>query len=723
MLEHALRLAALGFHVFPLIDGGKLPRIDRYPERATRDTAQITAWWTDRVTGWEQPWNIGISTTKFGDHISLLVVDVDVKKGKDGNETIAELEILGDELPATHTQTTPTGGRHLVYSVDRAVKQNAGLLGPGLDIRSRGGFIVGAGSVIAGKREPYKGSSVPIAPAPQWLIDRCGYGKETKADTSPPVEGVDTERAFARAQKYLAGLDTVSSGSRNEAAYRAAAVLRDYGVTQPEVVALMQDEWKCEPILEHDEIIHVVNSVFDYARGVAGGEAPETQFPLVVAEPDKSGAKHPFDKLNDEFAFVMSGGGHHILWETTDVDGKFKLEHVAESSFHRRHAAQVMQVNGKQAPTTEQWIISARRRSFDGIAFAPEKQCDPRFYNLWRGFAVTPNMSPTHEAVLAVDLWFKHLKENVCRGDIPLARYLTSFFAHIVQRPCEKPLVACVFKGAKGTGKNALVEQGIGHILGSHFMVAADRRFLVGNFNGHLENLLAIVLDEAFWSKDKQAEGVLKSLITGSSHNIEHKGKEAYSVANLVRVFILGNEDWVVPASHDERRYAVFDVGDGNKLDTDFFTKMRTGMENGGAGLLLRRLLDYDITDFNLNVPPVTAALLEQKEESLDQVEKWWLASLSEGYIAGSDFGGEWPKTADTSRLRIALSRFSRESGVRKPLPDPRSIGRTMRKFCPSLVATKRRDGTNTVNVYKVPSLEVARLEWDAFIGHETTWD
>src|SRR5262249_45615909 len=130
-------------------------------------------------------------------------------------------------------------------------------------------------------------------------------------------------------------------------------------------------------------------------------------------------------------------------------------------------------------------------------------------------------------------------------------------------------------KGAKGTGKNSLVEQGIGRILGPHFMATADRRFLVGNFNGHLENLLGLALDEAFWSGDKQAEGILKSLITSNVHTIEHKGKEAYSVANLVRIFILGNESWVVPASHDERRYAVFDVGDRNKQDTKFFTQMR----------------------------------------------------------------------------------------------------------------------------------------------------
>jgi hypothetical protein len=89
-------------------------------------------------------------------------------------------------------------------------------------------------------------------------------------------------------------------------------------------------------------------------------------------------------------------------------------------------------------------------------------------------------------------------------------------------------------------------------------------------------------LDEAFWSGDKQAEGVLKDLITGRDHVIEHKGKEPYSVANKTRVVIIGNEDWLIPASHDERRFAFFDVGDGRKQDRAFFQSMREGMEAGG---------------------------------------------------------------------------------------------------------------------------------------------
>ena len=41
LLDHALALAAAGFFVFPLEAGTKVPAIDAYPKRATRDPGQI----------------------------------------------------------------------------------------------------------------------------------------------------------------------------------------------------------------------------------------------------------------------------------------------------------------------------------------------------------------------------------------------------------------------------------------------------------------------------------------------------------------------------------------------------------------------------------------------------------------------------------------------------------------------------------------------------------
>ncbi len=147
LLDHALELAGLGFHIFPLRPRSKHPpAIKAFPNRASRDPEQIRKWWTENPN-----YNIGISTSRFGDNEALLVVDVDVKNEKNGNDTIRKLKSEGYDFPPTFEQRTPTGGRHLIYKVPSAVKQGVNVLGPGLDIRSSGGYVVGAGSSINGK--------------------------------------------------------------------------------------------------------------------------------------------------------------------------------------------------------------------------------------------------------------------------------------------------------------------------------------------------------------------------------------------------------------------------------------------------------------------------------------------------------------------------------------------------------------------------------------------
>ena len=153
-LEHALSLADAGFYVFPLESNSKIPVIDAWQKKASRDPEQIKRWWTDPVMETELDRNIGIFTGKYSlsknyfSEGALLVIDVDVKTDRNGEDTLKQLtQDVGEPLVAL----TASGGRHLIYVVDEPVKQGTNVLGPGLDIRSHGGYIVAPGSSINGK--------------------------------------------------------------------------------------------------------------------------------------------------------------------------------------------------------------------------------------------------------------------------------------------------------------------------------------------------------------------------------------------------------------------------------------------------------------------------------------------------------------------------------------------------------------------------------------------
>lgn len=723
LLKHAMDLAEKGFHVFPLVQQQKIPLIQDFPNLASNDPKQIRKWWFEPTLGFNQPHNIGLSTTRFMFTESLVVVDVDNKGKKDGSGSLLKLEMEGFELPLTYTQKTPTGGFHLVYKTKEPVKQGVDVLGTGLDIRSKGGYIVGAGSLI--ENTPYTSNKAGISEAPAWLIERCGaaYQKET---TDYSHLYLDSTGNVNRAIHYLENEAPIAVKGQggDQTTYKVAAYLKDIGISPVMAIALMEDHWndRSPPGWSYERLKEKVDHAYKYGIDVGGSRSPETQFDKIEEDPKL----HPFEKLNEEFAFVVAGGGSHILWETLDHKGAFKLEHLSTLAFHQKLASRTMALgDGKRKAISSLWMKSDRRRSYDGICFSPGVDMPPQFYNLWRGFAVDPleqGEKPTGQMKASVDAFLAHALENVCRGEPSLFNWLIGYFAHIVQKPGEKPLVALVFRGNKGVGKNALIDR-VGYLLGNHYLLTSNRRYLTSNFNAHLENLLLFALDEAFWSGDKQAEGTLKDLITGSSHVIEHKGKEPYSVDNCTRVVIIGNEEWLVPASQDERRYAVFDVGEGRKQDRRYFQDMREGMERGGYRYLLRYLLDFRLEGIDINDAPSTDALHDQKVSSLDPFHQWWLDCLTEGKIVCSDFGETWTTEINKDRFRYAFKRYIKDRNIRSRIPEDRILGKLLKTCLHSVNGTgKKREEGELVNIYKIPDLEKCRAEWSHFIGHDVEW-
>ena len=494
--------------------------------------------------------------------------------------------------------------------------------------------------------------------------------------------------------------------------------MRDFGVSIDNAFELMSADWndRCSPPWELDALTDKVAHAYTYAQEPAGNAAPEAVFSKIDVQPSDSKNVHPFEKLNKDYAYLVKGDT--VLWETTDEKGRQITEHLTVAGFDRVYAARKMQVGKRTEPVTRLWMEHDARRTYDRIVFAPKADASPRFYNLWRGFSVEPAATSDHPAVR---LWLEHCLQNICQGDAALNAWLVGFFAHMIQKPWEKPLVALVFKGGKGVGKNALV-RAIGGLLGSHYLLSSNRRYLVGNFNGHLENLLMFVLDEAFWSGDKQAEGTLKDLITGDRHVIEHKGHESYAVDNLTRIAIIGNEGWLVPASHEERRFAVFNVGEGRKQDRPFFSEMMQGMASGGAQALLRYLLDFDISETDVNGAPASAGLLEQKHASLEPFSKWWLACLQDGMIHGGEFGETWPDRPETKLIATAYRTWQRDNNI--AVRPPGQLLKALQVFVPSITRTRlSKHGNVQPYAYNMPPLDVARLEWAAHMGQEVNWE
>lgn len=725
-LETALRLAEKGFYVFPLQVNGKLPAIDDFPNQATRDPEKIRKWWVDPVLDLEQPFNVGISTSKYNGNQALVVVDVDNKGKKKGGDELLRLELEGYDFVETATQITPTGGLHLVYRAKAPVKQGQSVLAPGLDIRSKGGYIVGEGSVIDGKPYKWQHEGEP-APCPEWIIEQCGRAIEREITEDHTLE-INLARAAHRATEYLKTAPTAVEGSGgDETTFKVAAAIKDFGVNRELALQLMLEHWNenCQPPWAPEDLKKKIHNAYDYGTAVVGARSPEHDFEPIT----EYSHENYLEQINKHHALIFLEDSYMILFETRDEKGRPKREFMKESAFKRKFSPYTVQRTRRGAAQTfaDVWLDWKGRREYAGLCFRPELEPQHGYYNLWRGFAYkqTSYAEAGASARLGFDMFLNHAKDNVCRGDEKLFQWLMGYYAHMIQKPFERPLTTLVFRGSKGVGKNA-VNEIVGSLLGSgHFLTAHDSRYLTSNFNGHLDSCLMLVLDEAFWSGDKQAEGKLKGITTAPEIMIERKGKEPYMVDNLVRLVVIGNEDWLVPASADERRYAVFDVGEGRKKQGAYFGQMKDLMyKKGGCEILMHYLKNFDLKSVDVNDAPHTEALADQKLESMSALEHFWFQCLIEGRIVNSDFSETWESKVDKAIFRRAFTAYCKERNIRSWTPSDVTFGRELRKLSPSMDARQKIQHDKTwVRCYSFQPLDVVRGEWNRRMGFERTWD
>lgn len=284
-VKDATKLGRKGHKVFPVIENGKIPAIGAWPQRATSDERQIEALWTEQdpvlnVTR-HKPYNIGISTT------GLLVLDVDNKGQKRGSDTLAELDVIYG-LPQTYTVETPTGGYHLYFKPKAAVRNSACKIGPGLDVRGDGGYVLGPGSTIDGRA--YQAlNDLPIAEAPEWLEDMAGKPVE-KQQPGQVIEFLDTKPALDRAKAYLDNAPPAIEGQGGDAlTFRVAAKVKDFGVSELACLELMHEHWneRCSPMWNWEELAVKVANAYAYGKKPVGTESAQADFDAVEIPMEK----------------------------------------------------------------------------------------------------------------------------------------------------------------------------------------------------------------------------------------------------------------------------------------------------------------------------------------------------------------------------------------------------------------------------------------------------
>jgi len=201
-------------------------------KNATLDGSAICHWFANGDI-----LNLGVAT---GAESGLVVLDVDDRHG--GSASLGEL----GSLPRTATVRTG-GGQHLYFKWPAGVsdiRNSAGKLGPGLDIRANGGYVVAPPSVhICGS--PYK-----------WLIDpRAGLAELPAKIAARLIEPQQTIKSAPVGS-------VIPIGQRDNMLTSLAGTMRRRGMSEDAILAaLCQENKRCEQPLPEKDLVRIAKSI------------------------------------------------------------------------------------------------------------------------------------------------------------------------------------------------------------------------------------------------------------------------------------------------------------------------------------------------------------------------------------------------------------------------------------------------------------------------------
>jgi putative DNA primase/helicase len=337
----ALRYAEAGIPIFPLrgkqpievpgtanVDGVIIPQGSGGFHQATIDAGKIERWWQAYPDA-----NIGTPTGHHTDAMTgqpnaqpFDVLDIDVDKG--GLDSIATLIDANGALPETWYQVTGTGGHHYGFRSDGTVRNSAGGIAPGIDVRGTGGYIVVAPSIHPKTLEPYEWFGAPwaseLADWPEWL-----------------------RRAIKEVSQRRNGSATVGAriplGVQEATLTRIAGAMRRQGSTEAEILAALRvvSQERCDPPVAEADTARIAKSISSYEPGE----------PLIdFARDDGGNAERLVNRYGDVLRHVADArqgeGWYHY-------DGRVWQESISKVVQYQLETARAYQEAAEAMPNPE----------------------------------------------------------------------------------------------------------------------------------------------------------------------------------------------------------------------------------------------------------------------------------------------------------------------------------------------------------------------------------
>jgi putative DNA primase/helicase len=541
-LELALQVAAQGIKILPQTEERK-PLVKW--DQATTEPDQIRKWYQQHNT------NFAAIT---GSESGIVVLDVDVKDGRGGKES---LEKFRKEIGNPHTLIvrTPSGGSHIYYAhPGQPVKNKFELDGfPGIEIKGDRSMITIPGSYRDGKEYRIaEGSLTYLEPFPRKLIELshkkhyAGKEKNSIVSSTLPME--------------------IPKGKRNATLTSIAGKFYQSGIDQYKwLFPLLRyiNTLAAKPPLPEEEVQRIAESILGYPRN----EKPDY---LGDGMTDLGNAQRLYNQFGQDIKYCFAFR-KWFVWDGTvwneDRTGEIQRMAVETVKSIYREASMIddekarkalaswaknseSKIRRDQMITSTQYMVAITPEEFDthltlinlknGVYdLDNDEVLEPK-----RELLFTKQTNAAFEPDAECPRWEQFLNE-VFEGDEDLIHFMQKALGYTLSGLTTEQCIFILY-GIGQNGKSTLLET-VGKILGDYFASTPTDALMTkrnsGGINNEIARLRGIRYTTAIETAEnrRMAEPLIKVLTGGDTITARFLWAEFFDFTPHFKIFLAVN--------------------------------------------------------------------------------------------------------------------------------------------------------------------------------------
>lgn len=652
---------------------GKVPSVKNW-----RNSALNVA---DAMAAQVQGKNVGAIIPK-----GWVVLDFDPRNYPEGRNTYEEVcETFGiSTLNGEPSVITGSGGLHIFYRCPLDWKGCSSHESyKGLDIKQHGGFVVGAGSIHPTSFNSYKwqpGSDLTEATdLPQSLLTFLKHAtpsaKSGSGDGSwNTMSSAQVEDALSKLKAdhfqdqdawfgLMCSVHWVSGGeAKAEFISWSTSDLKYAGHD-----SIISDRWDSlgrsgasnEHVAKSGQLFNALKSAGYKVAGMYPLPVEKDFYDLLPSEsfrdreridvaatkndptannsPERKTLSKVLD-LNREYFLINISGKAVIGREYKEDTGARRIKYSDVASFKLIMSNILVDKN----TIGDSWLTHPDRRTYDSQEFDPSEEPlefvrgSEKILNTWQGYSIEQiegDWTPIQRLLF----------EGLCNNHEANYEYLLNWIAYAYQHPADPIGTAVVIRGQKGTGKGSFFEV-FSAPFKSQSISTSKMELLFGPSNGALADMIAICINESRIATNRAVITQVQELITDPTTMINQKYLPVYAQKNNSKVVIVANDEYVVEATEDERRYFALEASNKFKNDSAFWNDFKFQMVKGTMlnhffHAMMNRPLGKFSPIFDL---PATEALAQQKGHGRGVIVDYLKDIIESGF---EDYEFVWART------------------------------------------------------------------------------